>query len=273
MSTRRAKRELKEGFERGCNIVDFSGGEPTLRKDLPNLVAFAKKLGYETIGITTNGRMMSYPEILKRITKAGLNSVVFSVHGDEMIHDFLTRTRGSYSQLVKGINNFKKISPDSYVCTNTVITNYNYKKLPAIAENNIKLGADGCEFIFPHPKGNSLKNFDTIVPKLEDISCYIDKTLDVGKMLEIRHFYFRYFPLCYMSGNEGKLSEYSTSGIFIEEHVGPDFKDLNVEKGRKEIGRVKGDVCKNCILNDDCEGIFKEYAKKRGFGELKPVFK
>jgi len=34
---------------------------------------------------------------------------------------------------------------------------------------------------------------------------------------------------------------------------------------------VKGPMCVNCKSNNKCEGIFKEYAERKGFNELKPV--
>ncbi|UCG95298.1 MAG: radical SAM protein [archaeon] len=272
LTTKRAKKELERGIKRGCTIADFSGGEPTLRKDLTELIFFAKKIGYKNIGITTNGRMMSYKKLTRRLTEAGMNSAVFSIHGHTPeLHDFLTRVKGSYGQLKKGIDNLRNVSPGAYICTNTTINKYNYKYLPEIAENNIRLGAMGCEFIFVHPRGNALENFEEVVPKLTDLSHFIPKTLEIGEKNGIGHFRFRYLPLCYMTGHENSLSEAASFEILKEQHVGPDFKDLNVEKGRKLIGRIRGSVCKKCKVKEKCEGIFREYAERRGFGELKPV--
>ena len=56
-----------------------------------------------------------------------------------------------------------------------------------------------------------------------------------------------------------------------EEHVGPEFENLNVEEGRAKSGRVKGPQCKGCRYYTICEGIWKEYAVKRGTKELIPV--
>lgn len=49
----KAKRLLKE-YRKTCNIVRFSGGEPTLHPDLFILMKYAKKLNYKTV-LLTNG--------------------------------------------------------------------------------------------------------------------------------------------------------------------------------------------------------------------------
>jgi len=74
-----------------------------------------------------------------------------------------------------------------------------------------------------------------------------------------------------MVGYENQLSELVAKNILQEQHIGPEFEDLNVEENRARWGRVKGPQCKNCRLKDKCEGIFKEYAERRGFNELRPV--
>ena len=273
-TTEQAKRELEEGIERGCNFVDFLGGEPTIRKDIFELVGYAKKLGFRTVGMTTNGRMFYYRDFAEKILKCGLNHAIFSIQGhNAKLHDYLTRSAGAFKQATKGMKNVKEIKPDIYVCTNTVIIRPNYKCLPQIAENNIRLGADACEFIFIHPRGNAYKNFEKIVPTLKEISDYIPKTIIVGKQHRIKHFVMRYIPFCYMMGvgYESYLSEYESRNRLKEEHVGPEFRDLDVEENRRKHGRVKGKQCRACKYDRICEGVFNEYAEKRGFEELVPI--
>ena len=272
MTTEQAKKELEKGIERGCTFIDFNGGEPTIRKDFFELIKYAKKLGYKTIAATTNGRMFFYPEFAKNAVKAGLNHAIFSIHGhNEELHDHLVGVKGAFNQTIRGLNNFRKAYPQAYVCTNTVITKLNYKFLPEIAENNIKLGANGCEFIFVHPRGNALKNFDEIVPTYKEVSPLISRTIDVGMNYGINHFYMRYFPLCHMYRLKRYLSELDALSKIREQHIGPEFQDFNVEEGRRLYGRVKGPQCKACTHDDICEGIFKEIAERRGFDELVPI--
>jgi 7,8-dihydro-6-hydroxymethylpterin dimethyltransferase len=66
-----------------CN-VQLSGGEPTLRDDLPEIVALGRSVGFEFIQLNTNGvRLGSDPAYLERLKEAGLSSVFLQFDGTE----------------------------------------------------------------------------------------------------------------------------------------------------------------------------------------------
>jgi MoaA/NifB/PqqE/SkfB family radical SAM enzyme len=272
MTTRQVKKELREARERDSTFVDLLGGEPTIRPDIFDIIRYAKKIGFRTISVTTNGKMFYYRKFTEKMLDAGLNSAVFSIHGHTPeLHDYLTRSKNSYKYSTRGMMNIKETSKDFYICTNTVIIKDNYRHLPKIAENNARLGADGMEFIFIHPRGNALKYFDKTVPTLTEISDYLQATVRVGLDRGIKHTLIRYVPMCFMIFNLKQLSEFYARGRMREHHVGPEFKDLDVENNRAKNGRVKGPQCVACKYFNICEGIFKEYAERRGFEELVPV--
>jgi uncharacterized radical SAM superfamily Fe-S cluster-containing enzyme len=66
-----------------CNI-QLSGGEPTLRDDLPEIVALGKALGFAFIQVNTNGlRFARDAAYLKRLKQAGLSSVFLQFDGTQ----------------------------------------------------------------------------------------------------------------------------------------------------------------------------------------------
>lgn len=282
ISTEEAKEKIKIGFEAGCNFLDILGGEPTIRKDLIDLINYAKRLGYEQIAITTNGQMLSYYDYAKKLVEAGLNHIIFSIHSNNPeIHDFLTSNKGSWERAINGLKNIMKLKDEGYeiyVGNNTVITKYNYDHMDKILEFLANLGINGQDFIFPHPRGRAYVYFDEIVPSLSEIFPYIRKTIGKYKKIKekyknIKHFAFRYVPLCYLYPDIGLSSEYKAIKLnFFEKHVGPEFEDWNVEEGRKLVGKRKSEACNLCILNQVCEGIWLEYAEERGLGELYPIY-
>ncbi|MCX5783220.1 MAG: radical SAM protein, partial [Elusimicrobia bacterium] len=82
--------EIAQARERKSSYLELIGGEGTIRPDIFTLVKFARRQGFETVAMATNGRMMSYPEFAKKIIDAGITSVIFSVHGhSSKLHDFL----------------------------------------------------------------------------------------------------------------------------------------------------------------------------------------
>jgi 7,8-dihydro-6-hydroxymethylpterin dimethyltransferase len=66
-----------------CN-VQLSGGEPTLRDDLPEIVALGRSMGFPFIQVNTNGRRMAQePAFVERLKEAGLSSVFLQFDGTE----------------------------------------------------------------------------------------------------------------------------------------------------------------------------------------------
>jgi len=62
--------------------VQFSGGEPTLRDDLPELVAMAKRAGFQNIEVNTNGlRMAESADYIRTLRAAGLDTVYLQFDG------------------------------------------------------------------------------------------------------------------------------------------------------------------------------------------------
>lgn len=70
-----------------CNI-QLSGGEPTLRDDLPEIVALGRAMGFRFIQLNTNGlRLARDPSFVERLKEAGLASVFLQFDGtDDKIH-------------------------------------------------------------------------------------------------------------------------------------------------------------------------------------------
>ncbi|HID32325.1 MAG TPA: radical SAM protein [bacterium (Candidatus Stahlbacteria)] len=102
--------------------ISFTGGEPTLRHDLPELIGFAKGLGLWT-NLITNGTRLT-EDYLKRLKRSGLDSIQISIEaGDRKTHDFLTKVSGSFDRTIIGIKS--AIRSGIRVHTNTTINRIN----------------------------------------------------------------------------------------------------------------------------------------------------
>lgn len=67
--------------QHSCNI-QLSGGEPSIRDDLPDIVALGRSLGFGFIQVNTNGvRLGTEPAYVERLKKAGLASVFLQFDG------------------------------------------------------------------------------------------------------------------------------------------------------------------------------------------------
>ena len=266
----RSFEEIKQNLiecRKRCDEVVLTGGEVTIRKDFFDIVKLAKTLGYKEIQIQTNGRMFANLEFCKKTIKAGATQFSPALHGYcEKQHDYLTQSKGSFNQTVKGIINLKKLN--QMVVTNTVIVKPNYRDCEKIAKLFVKLKVNQFQFAFVHAMGNALKNFDNIMPNITLASTEIKKGLDIGIKANITCMAEALTP-CLMNGYEKYLSE---NYIPQTEIRGKDFQNTNdFTRQRKESGKKKFEQCKECKFNNTCEGPWKEYPEKRGNKEFKAI--
>lgn len=89
------KRSVEDIYRLGnAPLLQLSGGEPTLRDDLPELIAFAKKTGYTYIQLNTNGiRLADDAAYVAKLAAAGLSFVFLQFDGtDDAVYQALRGT-------------------------------------------------------------------------------------------------------------------------------------------------------------------------------------
>ncbi len=89
----------------GVPVILFSGGEPLVRKDIPELVAYAVKKGMRAV-LSTNGTLIT-PQIAENLKDIGLSYVGISLDGMEAINDRFRGVQGAFVSALKGIENCK----------------------------------------------------------------------------------------------------------------------------------------------------------------------
>ncbi len=105
LSTKEGKILLDDLSQFGVPVILFSGGEPTIRKDLPELAAYAVSKGMRAV-ISTNGTLIS--QKMARILKdIGLSYVGISIDGMEEINDRFRGVKGAFNAALEGIKNCK----------------------------------------------------------------------------------------------------------------------------------------------------------------------
>lgn len=265
-STGEIKKILKEA-KRDCDRVVFTGGEPTIRKDIVVLVKYAKKLGFKTIQIQTNGRMFAYKKFCEEIIKAGANEFALALHGHTPeLHNYLTGSE-SFLQTVSGIKNL--IEMNQNVLTNTVVNKSNYRHLPEIVKLFVSLGVAQSQLAFVHPIGDAGSNFDNVVPRMSLAIPYIKKAINIGKYFN-KKITTEAIPYCMLSGYESSIAEATMpmAEIYDQNYVVKDYTKLRITEGK-----AKGPKCAKCICSKSCEGPWREYPQKFGWKEFHPIKK
>lgn len=103
MSTEEAKVMIDDLAEFGAPVLLFSGGEPTMRKDLVELMHYAKGKGMRVV-ISTNGTLIT-ADRAKQFAEVGLSYVGVSLDGGKETHDKFRGLPGSFSKAIAGIRN------------------------------------------------------------------------------------------------------------------------------------------------------------------------
>lgn len=105
LSTREGKNLIDDLAQFGVPVLLLSGGEPLIRKDLPELAAYAVKKGMRAV-ISTNGTLITQ-EIARTLKNIGLSYVGISIDGMEEINDRFRGVKGAFKAALDGIENCK----------------------------------------------------------------------------------------------------------------------------------------------------------------------
>lgn len=128
LSTEQWKGILDQLWALGVPHIVFTGGEATLRNDLPELIAHAESNGQIT-GLNTNARRLADMAYVQKLVDAGLDHVQITVEScDEAIHDEMMRAKGAHKQTIRGLQNV--LETRLYVMTNTTMLRTNVHKIP-----------------------------------------------------------------------------------------------------------------------------------------------
>ena len=148
LSIERFREVLAELAELGCRKIHFSGGEPLLRPQAPELVAHATRLGLR-VTLTTNGTLVD-KDLAKRLVEAGLRGVNVSIDSpDRKLHDRIRGERGAWKKAAQAVKYFRRYAHKGKISIrlNTVVGRYNYLSLAPLADFAHEIGADAINLI------------------------------------------------------------------------------------------------------------------------------
>jgi len=258
---------LFDEFQGGCEWVVFTGGEPTVHPNLVECIQYARHIGYKEIQIQSNGRSFADMEYVKKLLTAGVTEFSPSIHGFRAeTHDILVGSPWAWKQVIEWIRNLRKLN--QLIIINSVITEQNFREIPALASLLVKLGVNQYQFAFVHILGSAEKNKATVVPKKTEIMPYIKKALDIGKSAGIVCM-TEAIPFCLMQWYEWAIAEH----YFMPETtiIDGEWRTGSYAEYRWNEGKAKWEECKRCVRNQVCEGPWKEYPDIYGWEEFVPI--
>jgi len=261
--------DLKNGRLEDFTEVEFTGGEPTIRKDIIENIERANVLGYEKISVSTNGRLFSYKEFCDKIIAAGLNKATISLLGpNEKIHNAVTRTPGSFGEVIQGIENLNQVE-NFKINISTVISSLNYRDIVSFAEFVLALGIKNWYLLDLIPEGGAKKHYAQLAVTQNELSRELNKLESVADKFDELGFFD--FPFCLF---EEKMIKNSKINFINTQKRGETTQQVGFEPERIVRGedglyhdelRTQIEVCKSCRYADRCGGVWRDYLQK--FGE------
>jgi len=106
LSTEEGKTLIDDLAQFGVPVLLLSGGEPLVRRDLPELAAYAVEKGMRAV-ISTNGTLITR-EVADILKKIGLSYVGISLDGMEAVNDRFRGVKGAFASALDGIRNCKE---------------------------------------------------------------------------------------------------------------------------------------------------------------------
>ncbi len=128
LSTKEGKALIDDLAAFGAPVMLFSGGEPLVRKDLPELAAYAVEKGMRAV-ISTNGTLIT-PELARTLKAIGLSYVGISLDGMEEVNDRFRGVKGAYKAALDGIRNSQ--AAGIKVGLRFTINKFNAAEIPSI---------------------------------------------------------------------------------------------------------------------------------------------
>ena len=203
LSTEDWFRVMQQARAMGATQLGFSGGEPLVRKDLEELIAEARRLGYYTNLITSGVGMDE--ERVKAFKEAGLDHIQISFQAsNEELNNFIGGTKSFQHKkhMARVVKQY-----EYPMVLNIVLHRKNIDQIRDILDMTVELNADYVELASTQYYGWSRINVDQLLPTREQLNHaekvakeYQEKMKDKMKVIYVIPDYFENRPKKCMNG-------------------------------------------------------------------------
>ena len=243
----------------GASMILFSGGEPTLRRDIFTLIKGVKALGMD-FGLITNGGILGNPAYLQKMLDSGLKYVHTSLHGATAeTHRSLTCAE-TFEPVLAALKGLSGHGVETHV--NTVITRQNWRELAATGDLLANLGPLTHKLCLAEPRGLFEDNESELIIQPELVGrAACDEIHRTAKRYAGTGFrtVVEGFPLCQIRTAMNSVSNLLEHNILL---MSEGFED-NIYKsdhGPREFT----DICDGCGMKEQCPGVYPGYIKRFG---------
>ena len=246
----------------GVFILTFTGGEPTLRDDLPELLLYAQNKGMVT-GLISNGRRLKDKSYVSTLEKSGLDFVQITLESHKLeIHDSMTKTKGSWKDTIQGIEN--AVQSQIYVSTNTTLSKQNAADFLTTVDyiKGLEVDAFGCNSLIYSGKGPAASNEFAL--SIDELKTLLPKIREKAQMLGLKFLWYTPTLYCNFDPVQLGLGVKSCTAAMINACVGPNGDVYPCQSYFESLGNILTDPWEKIWHNPLAEKL-----RNRGFAEEK----
>ena len=262
LDTLQWKQVIDRLSEIGVFTLTFTGGEPTLRQDLTELLVYSQNKGMVT-GLITNGRKLKDKSYVESLDKSGLDFVQVTLESHKpRIHDLMTGAKGSWKETVEGIKNASQ--SNVYTTTNSTLSKYNAPDFLETVKfiKTLNVAAFGCNSLIHSGKAHTVG--EEFALPLETLKELLPKIHEEAHKLGLKFLWYTPTQYCRFDPIQLGLGVKSCTAAMINMCVGPNGDVYPCQSYFESLGN---------ILIDSWEKIWKnplsEKLRKREFAESK----
>jgi len=261
--------ECKSLIDKMCltsnDILEFSGGEPTIYKDFVELIKYAKGQYNPVIIVLSNGKRLGNRSFFSSVHDIGIDRFIIPVFSTmPHLHDSTTQLIGSFDQTRQGLLNLEH--SDIPYSIKFIAMKHNYKDMLNVYKMKLEIYPSANYIISGFQlMGEAVANKEIVAVRHSMVAPYIEETIDLA--LDKDDFVPIFmFPMCLL---DPWYWQYYGVGVFQEEVVAPDQTDVQLNS--KLNYEEKPEKCNKCILSKRCTWAWKNYLAEFGDDEINPI--
>jgi MoaA/NifB/PqqE/SkfB family radical SAM enzyme len=256
------KKIVEDFGKKGGEKLIISGGGPLISRNFFDLLILGKQKGIKSFEIQTNGRMLYYEEIVRKLKDFQNIGLLVSFHfpTDKLYRKYCQSD--GFNQTIEGLKNLIKYNFNFTI--NTVVMRQNLFYLEEILKVLKKIGInEKIQYRFIDGK-NVIDSYDEFVPQYSECAPFVEKAVEKNKDVGIK---LNEFPFCVLKRETRYRADIS---------INPGRRNLS-SRGKilstKEILDMQFVYpnCKNCLYKSKCLGVRKEYVDIYGTKEFNPI--
>jgi radical SAM protein with 4Fe4S-binding SPASM domain len=262
LNTEQWKQVIDRLSKIGVFILTFTGGEPTLRENLPELLGYAQGKGMVT-GLITNGRKLKDKAYVETLEKTGLDFVQITLESHKpLIHDSMTGAKGSWKETLAGIRN--AVQSQIYVSTNTTLSKQNATTFLDTVDfiKSLDVNAFGCNSLIYSGRANAVS--DEFALPIETLKDLLPKIHDKAHLLGLKFLWYTPTQYCRFDPVQLGLGLKSCTAAMINMCVGPNGDVYPCQSYFESLGNILTEPWKKIWNNPLAVKLRKrEYAEPK----------